>query len=83
MLSLAYLAAGRLDGFYEHSLGPWDMAAGLLLVEEAGGRTSDFTGRPPRLADGQLVASNRRIHREMLTILRAPSRQAPRPLTRR
>ncbi len=80
VLSLAYLAAGRLDGFYEQSLGAWDMAAGLLLVEEAGGRTSDFAGGPTHLAEGQLVASNRRIHREMLQILRSTQYiERPRP----
>ena len=69
VLSLAYVAAGRLDGFYEQGLWAWDMAAGMLLVEEAGGRISDFHGRPPRLGEGELVASNGRIHHAMLEVL--------------
>lgn len=73
VLSLAYVAAGRLDGFYEQGLWPWDMAAGLLLVEEAGGRLSDFHGRPPHLSEGELVASNGHIHRAMLDILSRPA----------
>ena len=69
-LCLAYVAAGRLDGFYEQDLWPWDIAAGILLVREAGGRVSNFHGRPVTLEEGRLVASNRRIHGEMLRVLR-------------
>ena len=69
-LSLAYVACGRQDSFYEQGLWPWDIAAGILLVQEAGGRVTDFHGRPVRLADGQVVASNGRIHNEMLALLR-------------
>jgi len=69
-LSLAYVAAGRLDGFYERDLWPWDVAAGILLVREAGGAVSNFQGRPVVLGDGRLVASNGRIHGEMLRVLR-------------
>ncbi len=69
VISLASIAAGRLDGFYEQDLWPWDVAAGLLLITEAGGRVSDFAGRPPRIADGRLVASNGKIHRELLQVL--------------
>jgi myo-inositol-1(or 4)-monophosphatase len=74
---LAALAAGRLDGFYEQDLWPWDIAAGLLLVEEAGGCVTDFAGRPPRLARGQLVASNGRIHRALLRALARLSPPSP------
>jgi myo-inositol-1(or 4)-monophosphatase len=70
VFSLASEAAGRLEGFFEQDLWPWDMAAGLLLVEEAGGRVSDFTGEAPALARGQLIASNGRIHRELLRALK-------------
>ena len=72
VLSLAYVAAGRLEGFYERDLWPWDVAAGLLMVQEAGGRVSDLAGRPPVVGSGQLqmVATNGRIHQELLTTLR-------------
>ncbi len=70
---LAAVAAGRLEGFYERELWPWDIAAGLLLVQEAGGRVTNFEGRPPRLDEGRLVASNGRIHPAMLDILRRGS----------
>jgi len=52
-------------------LKPWDMAAGMLLVEEAGGRQTDYNGAPARLDGRQLVASNGRIHDEMLGVIRA------------
>jgi len=68
-LTLAHVAAGRLDGFYERDLWPWDMAAGALLIREAGGRVSNFQGRPPILSRGRLVASNGRIHQQMLRLL--------------
>ena len=72
-LSLAYVAAGRQDGFYEQDLWPWDIAAGMVLVEEAGGRITDFAGRPVRLSGNvrqyALVASNRLIHRPLLSHL--------------
>ena len=71
---LAAVAAGRLEGFYERDLWPWDMAAGMLLVEEAGGRASDLEGCPPVLETGRLVASNGHIHRELLRLLKTPSR---------
>ena len=68
-LDLCYVAAGRLDGFWELKLHPWDVAAGNLIVEEAGGRISDFQGGPAR-ADGlQTVASNRHLHDAMIEIL--------------
>ena len=69
-LDLSYVAAGRLDGFWERGLHPWDVAAGTLLVEEAGGRVSDFEGGAFKSRHNALVASNGLIHREMLdTIL--------------
>lgn len=67
---LAAVAAGRLEGFYERDLWPWDMAAGMLLVEEAGGRVTTFDGGAVDLHNGQLVASNGWIHRELLQRLR-------------
>jgi len=67
-LDLAYVASGRLDGFWEFGLNPWDMAAGILLVEEAGGRCSDMDGAPRHLRGKHLLADNGLIHEEMLQI---------------
>lgn len=69
-LDLCYVAAGRFDGFWEPGLHAWDVAAGLLVVEEAGGLTSDYRGEPASLDAAQLVASNGKIHAEMLDVLR-------------
>lgn len=65
-LDLAYVAAGRLDGFWECKLKPWDVAAGRLLVEEAGGRVTNYAGEPYSVYDHRIVASNGVIHGEML-----------------
>jgi myo-inositol-1(or 4)-monophosphatase len=65
-LDLCYVAAGRFDGFWEQKLHPWDMAAAALLVEEAGGRVTDYAGDPVDMFRGQVVASNGRIHSLML-----------------
>ena len=70
-LDLAYVAAGRFDGFWELRLHAWDVAAGLLLVDEAGGRVSDLTGGPPPPSGAECLASNGRIHEAMLEILRS------------
>jgi myo-inositol-1(or 4)-monophosphatase len=66
ILDLAYLAAGRLDGYWEMHLNPWDWAAGWLLVEEAGGRVTDMRGEPWALSSGDMVATNGHLHRELL-----------------
>jgi len=68
-LDLCYVAAGRFDGYWELKLHPWDVAAGLLIVEEAGGRTSDLAGGPARRSGVECVASNGGIHDQMLAIL--------------
>ena len=68
-LDLAYVAAGRFDGFWELKLRPWDIAAASLLVEEAGGRITGLAGRPWRLPVRDVVASNGIIHDEMLDVL--------------
>jgi len=65
-LDLAYVAAGRMDAFWEFNLNPWDTAAGLLLVEEAGGLTTDFSGGHYRLDSREILASNSLIHKELL-----------------
>jgi myo-inositol-1(or 4)-monophosphatase len=68
-LDLCYVAAGRFDGFWEMKLAPWDVAAGALMVTEAGGRVSDFSGGPFVIDGDQVIASNGRIHELMIDIL--------------
>lgn len=70
-LDLAYTAAGIFDGFWELSLGTWDLAAGVLLIREAGGRVTDFRGRPFDLASGEALATNGRVHESMRRVLQA------------
>jgi myo-inositol-1(or 4)-monophosphatase len=65
-MDLCWVAAGRFDGFYEHKLNAWDSAAGFLIVEEAGGRVSDFSGNPYSPYQPQIVATNGKIHEELL-----------------
>jgi len=68
-LDLAWLAAGRFDAFWELSLGPWDVAASSLFIEEAGGRVTGLTGGPLDLDAPAVVASNGRIHEAVLAVL--------------
>jgi myo-inositol-1(or 4)-monophosphatase len=70
-LNLCYLAAGRFDGFWEGHLSPWDTAAGVLIVREAGGVVTDYEGGPFRLERPEILASNGRIHGEMQAVLAA------------
>lgn len=70
-LDLAYVAAGRLDGFWEFGLAPWDMAAGILLVQEAGGIVSDPGGRDP-LTTGQVLAGTPKVHAALHQVLTSP-----------
>ncbi len=70
VLDFAWVAAGRFDGYWELRLGPWDVAAGSLLVEEAGGRVTDLTGGRLDLAAPAVVASNGAIHDAMLAVLK-------------
>ena len=73
-LDLVYVAAGRFDGFWELKLNPWDIAAGWLLVEEAGGIVTDMGGNNYFLESPSILASNGRIHQEMIDVLKeAPS----------
>ena len=65
-LDLAYVAAGRLDAFWEFNINPWDTAAGYLLVEEAGGKMTGFSGKPFRLDSREILASNGLIHAELI-----------------
>jgi len=69
-VDLAWVARGRFDGFYETGLKPWDVAAGIVLVREAGGRISDYRGNPDPAFDHQIVASNGLVHDEMLEVLK-------------
>jgi len=65
-LDLCYVAAGRIDAYWELKLHPWDIAAGFLIVEEAGGRLSDFRGGPPDRSGREVVATNGPVHSELL-----------------
>ena len=69
-LDLAYVACGRTDGFWELGLSEWDMAAGALLIREAGGQVSDLRGGEDYLATGNIVAGNPRVHQNLLKALR-------------
>src|SRR6202522_1723350 len=69
-LDLAYTACGRLDAFWKFNLNPWDTAAGILLVEEAGGRVTDFAGRQFQLNSNENLASNGLIHDELMSLFR-------------
>jgi myo-inositol-1(or 4)-monophosphatase len=71
-LDLCFVACGRLDGFWELNLKSWDIAAGALVVREAGGITSDFEAVPLGLDGSRVLASNGRIHKEMLEVLGSP-----------
>jgi myo-inositol-1(or 4)-monophosphatase len=67
-LDLCYVASGRLDGYYERGAQAWDVAAGALIVEEAGGRVTDYRGGALELAGGEVVASNGRLHPAMIEL---------------
>lgn len=69
-LDLCYVAAGRFDGFWEVKLSPWDMAAGVVVLREAGGKVTNFNGNPHSIYQPELVASNGLIHEAMLSVLR-------------
>jgi len=69
-LDLAWTAAGRLDGFWERNLRPWDLAAGIVILREAGGYVSDAEGKDGILEKGNIVAGNEAIHRHLLKLLK-------------
>jgi myo-inositol-1(or 4)-monophosphatase len=69
-MNLAYVAAGRFDGFWERGIQAWDMAAGVLMVTEAGGKVTDITGRPFDLMAENALAGNHKIHARILGILK-------------
>lgn len=68
-LHLAYIASGRLSGYWEPNLQPWDVAAGVLLVQEAGGKVTALSGEPYRLTTRDVLATNSHVHEELLRIL--------------
>jgi myo-inositol-1(or 4)-monophosphatase len=68
-LDLCYVAAGRFEAFWEQHLKPWDVAAGALIVEEAGGLVTGMDGAPFDAAAGHLVASNRHVHQQVLDVI--------------
>src|SRR5439155_15505358 len=74
-LDLAYVAAGRYDGFWEFGLSPWDIAAGLLLIREAGGYVSDLTGGHDMLASGDIIAANDHLHLPLAALLKDAMRR--------
>ena len=69
-LDLAYVAAGRFDGFWEHSLQAWDIAAGIVLVREAGGMVTDLRGGAEMLAQGTVLAANENLHPQLLKLFK-------------
>ena len=73
-LDLAWIAAGRLDGYWERDLKPWDMAAGLLMVREAGGFVSDCDGGDEMFSKGHIAAGNEAIQKELLSALKAANK---------
>lgn len=75
-LDLAYVASGVYDGFFEFRLSPWDLAAGVLLIEEAGGRVSDLDGGVGYLQGGNLLAGSAALHAELLQTLRETTSEA-------
>ena len=74
-LDLAYVAAGRLDGFWEFGLSPWDMAAGTLIIVEAGGLVSDFDGEENYLFTGNVVCGAPKVHEQLLALVQEVHRR--------
>jgi myo-inositol-1(or 4)-monophosphatase len=76
-LDLASVAVGRFEGFWEFGLKPWDTAAGILLVEEAGGKVTDLAGEPYRLGGPAVLATNGLVHDEMLAVAKGIAEREP------
>lgn len=68
-VDLAYVAAGRFEGFFEYSLNPWDVAAGIIIIQQAGGKVTDFSGGDDYLYGGEIIATNGRLHEALLTTI--------------
>jgi myo-inositol-1(or 4)-monophosphatase len=73
-LDLAWVAAGRFDGFWERGLSPWDVAAGSILVREAGGFVTDLDGADTPWISGDVVAGNETMHRELVRLVNSAAR---------
>ncbi|MEW6654171.1 MAG: inositol monophosphatase family protein [Bacteroidota bacterium] len=69
-IDMCYVAEGVFDGFWEVSLNAWDMAAGKIIIEEAGGLVTDFSGKPMCVFDKQILATNNKVHESMINVLR-------------
>ena len=69
-LDLCSVACGRFEGFWEQNLNPWDTAAGVLVLQEAGGGVTDFSGRPFRVEMKEILATNGQVHKQMLSLMR-------------
>ena len=69
-LDMAYVAAGRCDGFWQRNLNYWDIAAGIILVKEAGGFVTDFDGKNEYVQNKTILATNSKIDKEMIEILK-------------
>ena len=78
-LDLAYVAAGRYDGFWEFGLSPWDLAAGILLIREAGGYVSDLAGGHDMLNSGTIVAANDHLHLPLAALVKDAMRRHAAP----
>ncbi|MES2430316.1 MAG: inositol monophosphatase family protein [Bacteroidota bacterium] len=72
-IDLCWVAAGRFDAFFEHSLSPWDSAAGYLMVEEAGGKVTDMEGNPYSPYQKKIIASNGKVHDELVRVVNGGS----------
>jgi len=73
-LDLAYVAAGRFDIYWERNLSPWDMAAGILMVREAGGYVTDLNGHDAMMGRGHIIAGNETLHRDLLAVLKTAAK---------
>ncbi|MCK4361464.1 MAG: inositol monophosphatase, partial [Bacteroidales bacterium] len=69
-VDLAYVACGRFDGFYEYGLSPWDVAAGVLIVQQAGGKVCDFSGDKNYIFGKEIITSNQNIFKEFLNVIK-------------
>ncbi|HEX4555610.1 MAG TPA: inositol monophosphatase family protein, partial [Xanthobacteraceae bacterium] len=74
-LDLAWVAAGRLDGYWERNLSPWDTAAGIIMVREAGGFVTDINGRDDIFGNSEVLAGNDTMHRELLALIKQAGRE--------
>ena len=70
-IDLAYVACGRFDAYYETTLNPWDISAGIIIVEEAGGIVTDFSGNKDMLQNGQVIAASAHLHKTVAQNIRA------------